>query len=128
MAEDNPAIDDLESSLDFDSDRSNKVSPMQDIANAIEALLSEEHCDQKTIINTENEIGLIQIDVIQAHMLKCFGTDFPSLTALKISKQEHAVSVGGKRSEQIVDIFKSMQTNIVTGEPSLTNKLMGRRF
>lgn len=123
---DNPIIDDLEDNTLETVEGINNISPMKDLTSAIETILSEDHFDQKTIISNENEIGLIGIDVVQAHMLKSFKYEFPSLKALKESKQEHAVSVGGKRSEQIVDIFKSLQTQIVTGEPSLTKRLLGK--
>ena len=124
--EDNPIIDELEDSGFETGNFETGNNPMKDIVSAIETILSEEHFDQKTIISTENELGLIGIDVLQAHMQKSFKYAFPSLQALKESKQEHAVSVGGKRSEQIVEIFKSLQTQILTGEPSLTSRLLGK--
>jgi len=68
MNESNPVLDDLEvTSGDNDNKKSNA---MEDIASALETILSEEHFDQKTNISTDNEIGLIGIDVIQAHMLR----------------------------------------------------------
>lgn len=126
MSESNPVLEDLEvTSGDNDNKKS---SAMEDIASALETILSEEHFDQKTNISTDNEIGLIGIDVIQAHMLRSFKYEFPSLIALKSSKQEHAVSVGGLRSMQIVEIFKSIQTNIISADTSnIGNRLLGRR-
>jgi len=127
MSDISPALEDLEvTNLEVPlSD--NKRNPIADIATAIETILSEEHLDQKTNITYENELGLIGIDVLQAHMLKSFKYQFPSLTAIKISKQEHVVSVGGYRSNQIVEIFKSIQTNIISGDGISGNRLLGRR-
>jgi len=116
-------------SMEETSDESENIhhsSPISDIAKAIEEVLSE-HPDQKTNITPENEEGLIGIDVLQAHMLASFKYKFPSLSALKESKQEHALSVEGFRSKQIIDIFKSIQTNIVSGDIPLRQKLMGQR-
>lgn len=126
MSKENPAIDDLEDNPSLVSHEVHN-SPVSDIAKAIETILSDEHQDQKTKISHENEEGLIGIDVIQAHMLKSFKYKFPSLEALKLSKQEHALSVDGYRSEQIVEIFKSIQTNIVSADIPLSNRLMGTR-
>jgi len=122
----NPIIEDLECKEDK-REGEHKSNAVADIANAIETILSEEHIDQKTIITSENEIGLIGIDVLQAHFLKSFKHSYPSLVALKMSKQEHAVSVGGKRSEQIVEIFKSIQTQIITSDIPLSQRLLGKR-
>jgi len=129
MNNDNPAVDDLEVSEDIDNLNSSdsKHNPIADIGQALETILSEEHFDQKTNITTENETGLIQIDVLQAHMLKSFNYEYPSLVALKDSKQQHAVSVKGYRSDQIVDIFKSLQTTIVSGDTTGTGGI-GRRL
>jgi hypothetical protein len=114
----NPVMEDLEVSEDIDNINSSdsKNNPIADIGQALETILSEEHFDQKTNITNENETGLIQIDVLQAHMLKSFGYEYPSLVALKDSKQQHAVSVNGYRSDQIVDIFKSLQTTVISGD------------
>lgn len=122
----NPAVEEMEESNE-EINSSSKNSPISDIAKAIEIILSEEHQDQKTKITAENEDGLICIDVLQAHFLKSFKYSFPSLKALKESKQEHALSVDGFRSNQIVEIFKSIQTNIVTGDVPLGKRLMGNR-
>jgi hypothetical protein len=106
---------------------SNKNSPVEDIAKAIQVLL-DEYPDKNTKITSENEEGLIAIDVIQAHMMKSFkGYKFPALIALKESKQDHALSVDGFRFDKIVEIFKSIQTNIISGDSaSLKNRLLGR--
>jgi hypothetical protein len=124
----NPILADLEVSQTSETiSGEHKNSPVSDIAKAIEMILSEEHGDQKTNITEENEDGLICIDVLQAHMLRCFKYKFASLEALKQSKQEHALSVKGYRSEQIVEIFKSIQTQIITGDsPSIGKRLLGR--
>jgi hypothetical protein len=125
MSKTNPAIDDLEEGIVTAIGEAHH-SPFSDIAKAIETLLADEHADQKTNISQENKIGLIQLDTIQAHMLKSFNYKFPSLEALKISMQEHSLSVDGYRSEQIVDIFKSIQPNIISGDVSTSSRLLGR--
>jgi hypothetical protein len=102
-----------------------KDNPIEDIANGINILLDKEP-DQNTKITAENEEGLIGIDVLQAHMKASFGYEFPSLIALKKSKQDHALSVGGFRFEKIIEIFKNIQTSIISGETSLRNRLLGR--
>lgn len=127
MSEDNPSIEELEESISSNS-TGEKHNPVADIASAIETILSEEHIDQKTIISYEQEEGLIGLDVIQAHFYKSFNYTFPSLTALKDSKQEHAISVLGKGREQIVDIMRSLQPQIISSDGSnLTSRLLGRR-
>ena len=128
MPKDNPAIDDLEDNTISGDGETRRVNPFEDLAKAVELLLADEHQDQKTKISQENKVGLIQLDVIQAHMMKSFaGYKFPSLEALKISMQEHSLSVDGYRSEQIVEIFKSIQPNIISGDVSNSSRLLGRR-
>jgi hypothetical protein len=122
---DNPAIDDLEENSTVQTGERHNT-PFSDIAKAIETILSDEHADQKTNISQENKVGLIQLDTIQAHMMKSFsGYKFPSLDALKISMQEHSLSIDGYRSEQIVEIFKSIQPNIISGDVSTSSRLLG---
>src|SRR4030067_261618 len=121
MSDESPNLEDLETRENLIDDNNGKSNAVADIAGAIETILSEEHIDQKTIITSENEEGLIGIDVLQAHMATFFdGFTYPSLEALKMSKQEHAISVNGKGREQIVEIFKSLQAQVITGE---TNNL-----
>jgi hypothetical protein len=126
MAEKSPALEDLEVEIISSNDGTAKRSAVADIASAIETILSEEHIDQKTNLTSENEDGLICIDVLQAHFLRAFKYEFPSLVALKKSKQEHVLSVGGYRSTQIVDILKSLQTTIVSSDNPLSSRLLGR--
>jgi hypothetical protein len=127
MSSDSPALEDLEDDIIDTNIIQPKNSPVEDISNAIETILSEEHFNQKTNISQENEIGLIQLDVLQSHMLKSFNYEYPALSSLENSKQEHCVSVGGKRAEQIVDIFKSMITTIISdGSISPTSRLLGK--
>ena len=119
----NPILEDLEEN-DTQDENSSKKDIFDAIKNAIQALLDASDND-KTIITGENELGLIGIEVLQAHMQKSFNYEFPSLKALAYAKQTYVVSVGGKRSEQIVDIFKSLQPNIVAGDLPLSSRLMG---
>lgn len=120
----NPAIADLEdnsSSLN----EGKKENVFKDITLSVETILDASK-DDNTILSYDNEIGLIGIDVIQAHMLKFFKWEYPSLVALKMSKQMHAVSVKGKGREQKVEAFKSLQTNIVAGDIPISSRLLGR--
>ena len=128
MSDTNPVIADLELVNNMgNSDNLESRNIAADIASAIDTILSEEKFRQKTNITSENEDGLICIDVLQAHFNLCFKKDIPSLTALADSKREHAVSIGGYRSQQIVEIFKSMQTNIISSDSPLSSRLMGNR-
>lgn len=123
--ENNPVMADLEDDIPSSSNPNKNI--FADISMAIETILSEEHIDQKTNISYENEEGLICIDVLQAHMLRSFNYQFPSLQALKMSKQEHVLSVNGYRSNQIAEIFKSLQPNIISGDVPLSSRLLGKR-
>lgn len=123
----NPAIDDLECSTHSSLIEEKRGNPIGDIGDAIEKALSEQHFDQKTNITSENEDGLICIDILQAHFLRSFKYEFPSLAELKRSKQEHAVSVNGKRSDQIVEILKTIQSQIISSDLPLGNRLMRPR-
>jgi hypothetical protein len=128
MSENNPAMEDLEDNNEYSSESSNKSNPVADIAQALETILSDEHLSQKVKITSENEMGLIQIEVLQAHFARSFkGYRFPSLEALADSKRENVVSVDGWRAEQIVEIFRSIQTNIIAGDLPLSSRLMGKR-
>lgn len=122
----NPAIDDLEISLETPISNSNKTNPFADISSALETILSEDNFDQKTNINSDNEIGLIGLDVVQAYFTRHFKKEFAALTAIKDSKQTHVVSVGGYRSNQIFEVFKSLQTNIISGDVPLRNRFLGK--
>ena len=103
-----------------------KNTPVEDIAKAIELLL-DKYPDKNTKITNEQEEGIIILDVIQAHMKRSFKYEFPSLIALKESKQDHALSVDGFRFEKIIEVFKSIQTNIISGDSgSLRNRLLGK--
>jgi hypothetical protein len=128
MSENNPAMEDLEADYEGSSETSSKSNPVADISQALETILSEEHLAQKVKITSENEMGLIQIEVLQAHFRRSFkGYEFPSLVALADSKRENVVSVDGWRANQIVEIFRSIQTNIIAGDLPLSSRLMGKR-
>jgi hypothetical protein len=121
----NPALEDLEehsSSLNNDTKKQNVFS---DITLSVETIL-DGNKDDNTILTYDNEIGLIGIDVIQAHMKEFFDFEYPSLKALKESKQMHAVSIHGKGREQKVEAFKAFQTNVIAGEIPLGQRLLGR--
>jgi hypothetical protein len=129
--ESNPALDALENDDSSNNQNINvkNSSPIADIADALELLLSEENADKKSNISSENEQGLIMVDVLQAHMKKSFNYQFPSLIALKTSKQDNVLSVGGYRSTQIVDVLKSIQTQVISGEiptRGIKDKILGR--
>ena len=123
----NPAIDDLEVLDNSSVEDNEKFSPVAEMANAIETILSEEHLNQKSNISYDNEQGLIEIDVLQSHFNKYYNRKLPSLIALSESKKEHVLSVGGYRSNQIVEIFKSIQTNIIASDMPVGNRLLGKR-
>ena len=122
---DSPLEDEME--IKENSQKENKISPIGDMANAIDTVLSQENFDQKSNISAENIEGLITIDVLNAHMYKSFlGYEFPSLVALKQSKLTLAVSKDGYRSEQIVKILTSVQTNIIASDLPLSSRLIGK--
>jgi hypothetical protein len=126
---DNPVTEDLEMDYSNSSeDTEVKKNAVAEIAAAIETILSEEHQDQKTNITSDNEIGLVGIDVLQATMQENFDYQYPALMALKQSKQEHVLSVGGYRSNQIADILKSLQASVISSDIPTTvgRKLLGR--
>jgi hypothetical protein len=120
----NPALEDLEETESSLNQGTKKENVFQELTNSVETMLNAEKNDN-TIISYDNEVGLIGIDVIQAHMKEFFGFEYPSLTALSISKKSLAVSVHGKRSEQKVEIFKSLQPNIITGDIPIQSRLLG---
>jgi hypothetical protein len=123
----NPALADLEENEQNSSNEEiGKRNPVAEIAEALEAVLSN-NPDQKTNLTSENEQGLIALDVLQAHMKRSFNYEFPSLIALKISKQEHVLSVGGYRANQITEIFKTLQPQIVSTDAPLSSRLMATR-
>jgi hypothetical protein len=122
-----PALADLEEEQHSCSENEQqKTNPVVEIANALENLFAN-NPDQKTNISPDNEQGLIMIDVLQAHMKKSFNYEFPALIALKQGKQDHVLSVGGFRSNQITEVFKTLQPNIVTTDAPLSSRLMGTR-
>jgi hypothetical protein len=124
---DNPALSDLEESNSSLSSVTKKQNVFSDITLSVETIL-DANKDDNTILSYDNEIGLIGIDVIQAHMKKFFNFEYPSLQALKISKQMHAVSVKGKGREQRVEAFKAFQTNVIAGDNlPISQRLLGRR-
>lgn len=124
---DNPVLEDLEVNTVSGNNPSSDNNPIANIASALETIFSEEHIDQKTNLTSENEEGLICLDVLQAHFIRSFKYSFPALDELKRSKQEHVASVNGWRSLQIVEIFKSIQTNIISGDLPLGSRLLGKR-
>jgi len=124
---DNPALSDLEENSSSLNQNNTKHDVFADITTSVETILDASK-DDNTILSYDNEVGLIGIDVIQAHMEKFFGFEYPALEALKLSKQMHAVSVKGKGREQRVESFKAFQTNVIAGDNiPLSSRLLGRR-
>lgn len=122
---DSPVIDDMEEK-DSENIEYKNTNAVADLAEALEVVLSEKHFSQKSVLSTENIQGLIGLDMVQAHMLRSFGYSFPSLKVLKESKLELSVSKDGRGRDDIIEIFRSIQTNIVSGVESLGSRMLGK--
>ena len=123
----NPALADLEENNSSLNPEKTKQNVFSDITLSVETIL-DANKDDNTILSNDNEVGLIGIDVLQAHMKKFFDFEYPSLLALKESKQLHAVSVHGEGRKQKVEAFKAFQTNVIAGDNlPIGQRLLGRR-
>jgi predicted ribonuclease YlaK len=102
-----------------------------EIITELDNVLSQKHPKQKSVLISENIIGMNRADAMQKHLEEYYGFRIVSLDELCESKRSLVKSREGVGINNLINIVKTLQAQfqaqIMPGPPSAIDNLMGKR-